>query len=287
MSVGTLTLVPSAPARVVMWSGRVLTAVGLIAAGFLAYEFVLSSLSFQQAQLGLVSAFKTSIQSTRLDAPDVVPAEGSPVAMLKVPELGIDMVVVEGTTAEDLKAGPGHLRVSPLPGEFGNAVIVGRRTTYGGMFRNLDRLRAGDTFTAVTGQGTFNYKIAEVRRAAEGNAAPLTGTLDSRLTLVTSDPALVGSGRLYVVAKLQGRPVAVARRAAPMATVPDLGLAADPTWLAPGFIWTQLVLVAAWLTWRMRRRWPPSVLLMFAVPTIVGLAVLAYSSFDRALPGAL
>jgi sortase A len=201
--------------------------------------------------------------------------------------LGLDLVVVEGTSSEDLKAGPGHLRVSPLPGEFGNAVIVGRRTTYGGIFRNLDQLRPGDAFTTVTGQGTFTYKIDEVRRTAEGHADPLVGTLDSRMTLVTSDPTMVGTGRLFAVAKLQGRPVDVARRAAPAATTPDLGLAADPSWLAPGFIWTQLVLVAAWLAWRLRRRWPPSVLLMFTVPVVVGLAVLAYSSFDRALPGAL
>ena len=282
-----MTLTPNVSTRALMWSGRVLTALGLLALGFLVYEFLLSNLSMQQAQLGLVTAFKASVQSTRLGAPDVVPAEGEPIAMLKVPRLGIDMVVVEGSSAEDLKAGPGHLRVSPLPGEFGNAVIVGRRTTYGGVFRNLDRLRPGDIFTAVTGQGTFTYKTVEVRRAAEGNADPLTGTLDSRLTLATSDPAMVGSGRLYAVAKLVGRPVDVARRAAPAATVADLGLAADPSWLAPGFIWTQLVLTAAWMTWRFRRRWPPSVLLMFAAPTIVGLALLAYSNFDRALPGAL
>jgi len=48
------------------------------------------------------------------------------VALLSIPAIGISaMVVVEGTTPENLTLGPGHLRDTPLPGQAGISVIFG------------------------------------------------------------------------------------------------------------------------------------------------------------------
>ena len=63
---------------------------------------------------------------------------GAPVAVLGIPGIGItDMVVVEGTSPEELMAGPGHLRNTPLPGQLGLSVIFGRRVTFGAPFARL------------------------------------------------------------------------------------------------------------------------------------------------------
>ena len=52
--------------------------------------------------------------------------------MLDIPAIGIaNMVVVEGTSPENLTLGPGHLRDTPLPGQAGISVVFGRRATFG------------------------------------------------------------------------------------------------------------------------------------------------------------
>ena len=267
--------------------GRILSGAGVLVLCGLGFEFGISSLAAQQSQEALLPVFKAAAQTTELGVPTVSPTQGSPVALLNVPRLGLNRLVVEGSSPEDLKAGPGHLRVSPMPGEFGNAVLLGRRTTYGGPFHDLNRIRHGDSLSVTTGQGTFTYLVSQVGRVSAGDAGPLRGTLDSRLTLVTSDPIYMFTGRLVVVAMLQGQPLAVAKRIPPRITPLDLGLASDPLWLAPAGLLAQLLVGTIWLTVRMRRRWPDSVTYMLAGPVIVALTVLTVTTLDRGLPGTL
>ena len=59
------------------------------------------------------------------------PAEGEPIGDIRIPVIGINQVVVEGTNTPDLRKGPGHYTGTPLPGQAGNAAIAGHRTTYG------------------------------------------------------------------------------------------------------------------------------------------------------------
>src|SRR5207245_8853178 len=68
------------------------------------------------------------------------PADGDPVGVIKIDKIGVDKVVVEGTSVPDLRKGPGHYTGSPLPGQLGNAAIAGHRTTYGAPFGALDQL---------------------------------------------------------------------------------------------------------------------------------------------------
>lgn len=276
----------SLPARL-RTAGRVLTGAGVLVLFGIVFEFGISDLAAQQAQADLLPEFKAAVQTTELGALSVDPAPGSPVALMTIPRLGLRQLVVEGSSPQDLKSGPGHLGVSPLPGEFGNAVLLGRRTTYGAPFRDLNRIRVGDRISVTTGQGEFTYRVTHVGRTAAGDADPLRGTLDSRLTLVTSDPSYVFSGRLMVVAMLQGQPVGVARRVPPSVTPADLGLAADPIWLAPAGLLIPVLVGTIWVTVRMRGRWPDSVAYMFAVPVIVALTELIVMTLDRGLPGTL
>ncbi len=273
------------PART---AGTVLTVAGLLLLGGLVYEFGVSGLVAWHDQENLLPLFKTAAQTTELGAPSVNPSEGSPVALLNIPRLGVSQLVVEGSSPGDLESGPGHLSVSPMPGEFGNAVLLGRRTTYGAPLRNVDKLHVGDQILVTTGQGSFTYFVTAVGSVSAGDVTPLKGTLDSRLTLVTSDPPYMFSSRLVVVAMLQGTPVAVPTRNPPAVTGPDLGMATDPIWLAPAFVLLQLLIGTFWLTGRLRRRyWPASVTYMFAGPVIVALTVGTVMILDRALPGTM
>jgi sortase A len=268
--------------------GRVLSVVGLLILCGLLFEFGISGLVAQQAQDGLLATFKQEVRTTQLGLSTVNPPEGTPVALLRIPRLALDRIVIEGSTPDDLKSGPGHLLVSPMPGEFGNSVILGRRTTYGGPLHDLNRLQPHDQISVTTGQGTFTYVVQTVSRVAAGDVDPLQGTLDSRLTLITSDPPYLFNGRLVVVAMLQGQPLEVATRNPPTIAASDLGLAANPAWFAPALLLTQLLAGAIWVSGRLRRRyWPASVTYMFAVPVIAALTLATVVILDRGLPGTL
>src|SRR5665213_2494591 len=74
---------------------------------------------------------------------DAVPI-GDSLTRLQIPAIGVNVVVVEGTSEQALEAGAGHYPGTPLPCEIGDVAIAGHRTTYGRPFANVDRLAPGD-----------------------------------------------------------------------------------------------------------------------------------------------
>ncbi|MEW2397003.1 sortase [Streptomyces sp. NPDC046862] len=205
------------------------------------------------------------------------PEQGEPVALLDVPALHLREVVREGTTAEDLARGPGHRRDTPLPGQSGVSVIMGRQATYGGPFRRLGELSTGDTFTVTTGQGKHTYRVIGPRRAGDPQPpAPAAGR--GRLTLITADGTpFMPRGVLRVdadlVSNVQPTPApAVAPGALPQ---DETAMAGQQTaWLAL-VLWGQaLVLAAAALAWA-HARWGRPHTWVVGVPLLgaLGLAV--------------
>ncbi|MCU1460197.1 MAG: Membrane protein [Acidimicrobiales bacterium] len=95
---------------------------------------------------------------------------GDSLTRIKIPAIGVDTVVVEGTSASALRAGAGHYPNTPLPCETGNVAIAGHRTTYGKPFANVDQLKPGDTIELDTPIGGCVYRIA-----AKGVTVPNTG----------------------------------------------------------------------------------------------------------------
>lgn len=283
---------PAGSARVQARSGllvaaRVLMGFGSLAMLFLGFEFGLTSLVEQRAQATLLTTFQQGIVTTTLDRPTAAIAEGTPVALVDIPRIDLRAVVVEGTTPADLKSGPGHLRGSAVPGEYGNAVLEGHRTTYGAPFGSLRLLARGDRIVVTTGQGAFTYVVSSVRAISTGQQDPLTPTADSRLTLVTSNPEYIASGRLAVFARLMGRPLAVPSRPPVFVAGAELGLGGDPVGLVLLVVFAELLAAAAWLVLRLRRRWPPVVLYTLGAPVLVTLSLLVFASIDLLLPGTL
>ena len=86
---------------------------------------------------------------------------GSGLTTLRIPKIGVEVVVVEGTTPSALRAGAGHYVETPLPGEPGNVGIAGHRTTYGRPLNRLDELRPGDTVELETPFEVFTYEAVE------------------------------------------------------------------------------------------------------------------------------
>ena len=84
---------------------------------------------------------------------------GRGLTRLRIPTIGVDVLVVEGTTPSALRAGAGHYVDTPLPGVAGNVAIAGHRTTYGRPFNQMDKLKTGDQIFLETPIATHEYKV--------------------------------------------------------------------------------------------------------------------------------
>jgi sortase A len=126
--------------------------------------------------------------------------DGSAIARLRIPRIGLDAVVVRGTRPGDLKRAPGVLDSAALPGERGTAAIAGHRTTYGAPFRHIDRLRRGDHLTVATPYGTFRYAVEGMRVIDPGDLSVLRTVGHSRLVLTACHPLFSAARRIVVYA---------------------------------------------------------------------------------------
>jgi sortase A len=139
-----------------------------------------------------------------------LPPAGNAIGRIIIPAADVDWTVVEGVGPSDLRTGAGHMPDTALPGQPGNAVISGHRTTYGAPFYHLNRVRPGDPITVTTATGRHVYQVVE-KRVVEPNDTWVTGQWDGAwLTLTTCNPRFSSRERLVVFAQLVGGPNAEA-----------------------------------------------------------------------------
>jgi sortase A len=110
--------------------------------------------------------------------------------------------VVEGVDVSDLKTGAGHIPATPLPGQPGNSVISGHRTTYGAPFNRLDELVPGDRIEVDTAIGTHVYEMRTSVIVAPADAWVLEPRQGAWLTLTTCNPEYSARERLVILAEL-------------------------------------------------------------------------------------
>ena len=173
------------PAAVLM---RSLLAFSLLCLWVLAYGFAFSGIQEGRNQAVLYSKLRQELSEATTPLGGSI-THGTPVALIDAGSAGLrDVVVVEGTSSTDLTNGPGHVVTTPLPGQPGISVLMGRSVTFGAPFRYIVGMHAGDLIHITTGQGEFSYKVDQVRVAGDPQKPFVSG--QSRLTLVTA----TGSG---------------------------------------------------------------------------------------------
>ena len=96
---------------------------------------------------------------------------GTPLGRIVIPKIKVDVVVIEGVGKSDLREGPGHWPETPFPGQGGNFVVSGHRTTYGAPFFKLDRLKAGDEIDLLMPYVSARYEVTEVLIVAPNQTA--------------------------------------------------------------------------------------------------------------------
>lgn len=173
----------------------------LVGLGFVVYPFATDAFATRWVQPRALGRLTSPEQAADYRAGTLKTA--SPVTRLRVRRIGIDVVVVEGVTAEALRAGAGHYPNTPLPGERGNVAVAGHRVTFGRPFRNMDRIVRGDRIELETPVGRFVYVVTtEPFVVRPDDLSVLRQDARSMLTLTTCNPVHSARERLVVQAVL-------------------------------------------------------------------------------------
>ena len=192
--------------RMMLVRGSLLIVAALLFA-FVANVTVLSQLQHLVSQQMLQNEFRQQLAEgtapvSEGDFEDVLLPDGAPVAVIDIPQIGVHEVVVEGTSGDTLKSGPGHRRDTVLPGQQGMSFVMGRAAAYGAPFGRIQELAPGDSFVVRTGQGKQVFEVIGVRYAGDPSPVPPKAG-ESRLVLQTArGPAFMPAGIAYVDAQL-------------------------------------------------------------------------------------
>jgi len=199
-----------------IWSGAFIF-------GYLGWQLVGTDLVNAQVQAASEAALVASMETAREEPPDVeeiedeeggtveyfpeeAPGEDRELALIRIGRLGMEAVVFEGVGTATLKKGPGHLPGTPLPGQPGNAVISGHRTTYGRPFYDLDLLQPGDRIELETAIGLHVYEVRESFVVMPADVWVIEDRPGGWLTLTTCNPRFSARERLIITAELVAGP---------------------------------------------------------------------------------
>ena len=119
-------------------------------------------------------------------------------AVLRIPRIGLEVPVLEGTDESTLKRAVGHIEDTAIPGAAGNSGIAGHRTSF---FRGLKDIRPGDVIELETPAGVERYRVERTWIVDPEDVSVLEPTPSPSVTLVTCYPFnYVGSApRRFIV----------------------------------------------------------------------------------------
>ena len=271
--------------------GAALSILAALLLGFAADLSFLGSLQHYRSQKLAYADLRLQLASGEApigaaDSNGVLLAAGTPIAVMSIPTIGLTEVVFEGSTSRVLAKGAGHERLTPMPGQAGTSWIMGRRAAFGGPFRDLGVLHAGDPITVTTGQGVSTFRVLDVRRAGDPQpAAAAAGA--GRLQLITATgPAFQPTGVLRVDADLTspvlGTPPALS--GVPPLAKAEQPLQGDASVLTVLVLWSQALLVAAGLVAWARVRWGLWQAWIVGVPLLATLGIAVADRAAQLLP---
>jgi sortase A len=127
---------------------------------------------------------------------------GQVIGRLRVPRMGVNMLLVNGTDHDTLKKGPGRDGRTFMPGENRLVYIAGHRTTYLAPFSHIDRLRSGDRVTIEVPYGTFIYAVTRHRIVKSNDLSVLRSPRHEVVELQACHPRFFASHRYIAYAHL-------------------------------------------------------------------------------------
>jgi sortase A len=126
--------------------------------------------------------------------------------LLEIPALDISMTMYEGIRNVTLDRGPAHWPGSAMPGQQGNVVVAGHRTSGHRVFRNVDRLVPGDELVFTHEGERFVYLVTGVEIVPPEAIWIVDQTPEYTATLFACHPPGSVAERIVVHAELADPP---------------------------------------------------------------------------------
>lgn len=111
-----------------------------------------------------------------------------PLGDLEIPAIDLKTKFYDGVVDASVELGPGHWPGTPWPGESGNSVFAGHRTTFTRPFADLDLLESGHRILAQVRNGPLTtYRVSNVTVVPEAEYADfvLRQPKDRRVRMLT------------------------------------------------------------------------------------------------------
>ena len=195
------------PGWILRLIGKILLTAAFIVGAYILWLLWGTGFYYDRQQDRLFEEFEASIEAEPNPGPGTEPPSdprikpGQAYAILRIPSIGVNEVVVQGVAVEDLKAGPGHYEETADPWDTeGRVGIAGHRTTYGAPFWDLDMMRPGDEIRLLTEEGAYRYEVTKVRDVLPSAGWVLRDTEQPSLVLTTCTPRFSAALRLIVFA---------------------------------------------------------------------------------------
>ncbi len=122
---------------------------------------------------------------------------------ISIPKIGVEMTMYEGIRLTTLDYGPGHWPGTALPGQIGNVVVGGHRTSKHRVFRNVDQLVAGDEIIFTDANGVHVYIVNRVEIVSPTDVWIINPTETATATLFACHPPGSTAQRIVVFADLK------------------------------------------------------------------------------------
>ncbi len=108
---------------------------------------------------------------------------GGHLGTLKIPSLGVNVKIYEGTDSATLAKGAGHFTNTSIWN--GNVCLAGHNRGVANHFGKIHTLNAGDTITLTTQLGTRTYAVTSVTKVSETDTSGTAATSGNQITLYT------------------------------------------------------------------------------------------------------
>jgi sortase A len=117
---------------------------------------------------------------------------------IEIPKISVTKTLYEGIRLTTLDRGPGHWPGTAMPGDVGNVVVAGHRTSHDKPFRHIDLLAPGDEVIFTTAAGRFVYHVTSTEIVTPDAIWITNQTADKTATLFACHPVGSTSRRIVV-----------------------------------------------------------------------------------------
>jgi len=125
---------------------------------------------------------------------------------IQIPAIKVDAPVVQGDGWEQLKKGVAQHIGTPNPGQKGNLILSAHNDVFGEIFRDLDKLKAGDQIIIYTNQSPYTYVVTNSQVVLPTQVEVMAPTEKATVTLISCYPYRVDNRRIVITAELISSP---------------------------------------------------------------------------------